>query len=86
MLSLCDKIAFLEALRTRVREVIMKQQPMTLSEVVKQVFLDETTVNQISMSEGWMSVITGGDFSRSNLIRTFVDEAVMSRVKSDDRR
>ena len=81
--SLHDKIAFLEALRERVREVITEQQPMTLSEVVKEVFSEETAVNQISMNEGWMSVITGGDFSRSNLIRAFVHEAVMSRVRLD---
>jgi len=26
----------------------------------------------LSLGEGWMSLITGSDFSRSNLLRTFI--------------
>tara|TARA_B100000676_G_C17352733_1_gene471741 strand:- start:115 stop:297 length:183 start_codon:yes stop_codon:yes gene_type:complete len=56
---------------------------MTLNEVVKKVFSAETAVNHISMNEGWMSVITGGNFSRSNLIRAFVDEAVIQQANQE---
>lgn len=78
---LSEKIEFLEALRERVREVIFEDNPMTLSQVVTEVFSERSAVNRLSMSEGWMSVITSGDFSRSHLIRAFVDEAVRDRAR-----
>ena len=77
--QLRKKLRFLEELRARVHEVVEAEAPMTLNEVVKVVFSKKDFVDQLSMSEGWMSVITGGSFSRSNLIRAFVDEAVTHR-------
>jgi hypothetical protein len=32
-------------------------------------------VDVLSLGEGWMSLITGSDFSRSNLARSSVSEA-----------
>ena len=77
--QLREKLLFLEALRARVHEVVGAGTPMSLNEIVRTVFSRERFVDQLSMSEGWMSLITGGSFSRSNLIRAFVDEAVIHR-------
>jgi glyoxylase-like metal-dependent hydrolase (beta-lactamase superfamily II) len=71
------KLRFLEQLRERVRQSI-QTGPKPLAEVVDDVARDRDLVNLVSMNEGWMNLITLGDFSRSNLIRSFVDEFLSS--------
>ena len=45
--------------------------------MVAEISQDRDLVNLISMNEGWMNLITAGDFSRSNLVRSFVDEITL---------
>jgi glyoxylase-like metal-dependent hydrolase (beta-lactamase superfamily II) len=70
------KLQFLEVLRDRVHQSI-RQGPRRLSQVVAEISQDRDLVNLISMNEGWMNLITAGDFSRSNLVRSFVDEITL---------
>ena len=74
--KLTNKLRFLESLRTVIGRFVARQQPVTMAAIVEEVFVDETLVGAISMSEGWMHVLTAGDFARSHLLRGFVDEAV----------
>jgi len=74
------KTRFLTSLQSHVETIVAKGEPQNLNHLVEAVFRDPTLVNFISMNEGWMSVITGGDFSRSNLIRAFVEEAHTKRL------
>ena len=80
-LMLNKKLKFLKELRTRTCH-ILSQGPITEKDLIKKMFNEPGIVNLISSYEGWMSVITGGDFSRSNLVRSFIDEFVDKNLKS----
>lgn len=65
-----DKLRFLEDLEKRVvRELTC---PKPLEEIVKNVFDDRNITNLISLNDGWLSLLTDSDFSRSNLVLSFV--------------
>jgi hypothetical protein len=44
----------------------------SLAALTRDVFQCSGVVDVLSLGEGWMSLITGSDFSRSNLVRTFI--------------
>jgi len=82
--GLVQKLQFLEDLRARVQKVVAQNQPRTLNELVQEIFSADSIVNAISMNEGWMSVITSGDFSRSHVIRGFVNEALQQQQETKE--
>lgn len=67
---LVHKRDFLCELRRRVLEHADRAQ--TIREITRKVFDRRDLVNHISFSEGWLSLITGSDFSRGNLIKSFL--------------
>ena len=84
-LKLSEKLSFLKALRDRVHHVVSQGSPRSLNQVVKAIFSSKDHVNAISMNEGWMSVLTARDFSRSNLIQGFVDEATAYQLDANSK-
>ena len=58
------------------REVVARAEASrSLAELTRDIFRCRGVVDVLSLGEGWMSLITGSDFSRSNLVRSFVSEA-----------
>lgn len=67
-----SKRDFLCALRDRIiREA---EHAHSVRELTRRVFDKRTLVNTLSLGEGWLSLITGSDFSRSHLVKTFLQE------------
>ncbi len=66
-----EKLSFLKAVRNKVHSVA--QQPMHLDEITKKVFSDKSLINRLSFNDGWLSILTNSDFSRTNLIRSFLN-------------
>jgi hypothetical protein len=60
------------ALRSRVRE--KARQPQTMQQLTRAVFDRHDLVDWLSFGDGWLALITGSDFSRSNLVRSFLRE------------
>jgi glyoxylase-like metal-dependent hydrolase (beta-lactamase superfamily II) len=52
----------------------------SLRQITREVFDRRNWVDSLSMSDGWLSLLTGSDFSRGNVIKTFLREALESRV------
>lgn len=72
------KLSFLRLLRQRVHHVAA-QGNVGQAELIKAINDTPGLVNFLSLGEGWMSLITSGNFSRSNLIRGFLREYMDSR-------
>jgi endoribonuclease LACTB2 len=64
---------FLVELRLRV--LAAAEQPQTIQEITRKVFRCRDLVDYLSFSDGWMALITASDFSRGNLIKSFLREA-----------
>ena len=71
-LQLQRKLAFLVAIRHRVHEYSRPGQ--TLGELTRKVFDHHDLVDWLSSGDGWLSLITGSDFSRGNIVKTFLRE------------
>jgi glyoxylase-like metal-dependent hydrolase (beta-lactamase superfamily II) len=71
--QLTQKKDFLEAIRVRVSKAAL-EGPCTLPALTKKVFSGSTIVDCLSFQEGWMGLITAGDFSRSHLVKSFLRE------------
>lgn len=70
--KLKQKLEFLTTLRQRV--VKEAEVCRDIQEITRRVFQDDNFANHISLSEGWMAVITGGSFSRSHLVESFLHD------------
>jgi glyoxylase-like metal-dependent hydrolase (beta-lactamase superfamily II) len=64
------KLDFLIALRERVRQHATHGQ--TIHELTRKVFDRRDLVDWLSLGDGWLSLITGSDFSRGNIVRSFL--------------
>lgn len=69
---LIRKRDFLIGLRERVTAA--SKEALTIQELTRRVFQKRDWVNALSFSDGWLSLITGSDFSRGNLIKSFLRE------------
>lgn len=69
---LSRKLAFLQTIRDRVDEYATHAQ--TIEELTRKVFDRRGLVDFVSFGEGWLSLITGSDFSRSNIVKSFLRE------------
>src|SRR5262249_35059025 len=67
---LTRKHAFLVELRERI--FAAAQQAQTIQEITRKVFDTRDWVNRLSFSDGWLSLLTGSDFSRGNVIKSFL--------------
>lgn len=77
-LRLQAKLDYLRLLRARVRE-IAAQGSIGQAEFIKALNNTPGLINFLSLGEGWMSLLTSGNFSRSNLIRGFLKEYMETR-------
>ncbi|QDT00024.1 MBL fold metallo-hydrolase [Adhaeretor mobilis] len=66
------KLDFLIAIRQRIRTHATQGQ--SIQQLTRKVFDRRDLVSLLSFSDGWMSLITGSDFSRGNLIKSFLRE------------
>ena len=64
---------FLITIRQRVLEA--SKHPQSIQAMTREVFNRRDLVEYLSLHDGWMSLITGSDFSRGNLIKSFLREA-----------
>src|SRR5262249_57580706 len=67
---LARKREFLLEIRRRVFEAAEKAA--TLRDVTRRVFDRRDWVDRLSLGDGWMSLITGSDFSRGNVVKSFL--------------
>jgi len=72
MSVLIQKRDFLVDLRRRI--LLAAEGAESVQEITRRVFDRRDWVNQLSFSDGWLSLMTGGDFSRGNLIKSFLRE------------
>lgn len=70
--ALTEKLTFLRYVQCKVSEYSKEEK--SIQKITQKVFSDRNFVNLISFHEGWMSVITKGSFSRSNLVESFLKE------------
>lgn len=66
------KLDFLITIRNRVHEFSTHAQP--IQELTRKVFDRHNLVDFLSFGDGWLSLITGSDFSRSNIVKSFLRE------------
>jgi ribonuclease/clavin/mitogillin len=76
--KLKKKLDFLTLLRGRVHELAARGET-TQNQLIKGLNSTPGIVNYLSHGEGWMSMISSGDFRRSNLIRGFLEEYVATK-------
>jgi hypothetical protein len=61
---------FLIEIRQRVYATAVQAQ--TLREITRKVFHRGDLVDYVSFSDGWLALITGSDFSRAHMIKSFL--------------
>lgn len=66
------KLDFLIAIRDRVQQHATEAQ--SIQQLTRKVFDKNDLVSLLSFSDGWMSLITGSDFSRGNLVKSFLND------------
>ena len=72
------KLAFLENIRDRVH--CFSDEPQSIEQLTRKVFDRRDLVDWLSLGDGWLSLITGSDFSRGNIVRSFLAGADVERV------
>ncbi|MEM9353101.1 MAG: MBL fold metallo-hydrolase [Planctomycetota bacterium] len=70
------KLEFLCAIRDRVS--VYSDQAQTLEQLTRKVFDSRDLVDWLSFGDGWLSLITGSDFSRGNIVKSFLREQAAS--------
>jgi hypothetical protein len=66
------KLDFLTAIRDRVNQYATHGQ--TIQQLTRKVFDRRDLVDWLSFGDGWLSLITGSDFSRGNIVKSFLRE------------
>jgi glyoxylase-like metal-dependent hydrolase (beta-lactamase superfamily II) len=66
------KLEFLRAIRDRVHRHATHSQ--TIQQLTRRVFDRRDLVAWLSFGDGWLSLITGSDFSRGNIVKSFLRE------------
>lgn len=76
------KLVFLITIRSRVEQFAIQGQ--TIQELTRKVFDRHSLVDFLSFGDGWLSLITGSDFSRSNIIKSFLREKFRVEIASSN--
>ena len=76
------KMEFLLTIRSRVYQFASHEQ--TIEELTRKVFDRHSLVDVLSFGEGWLSLITGSDFSRSNIVKSFLREKFRTEAAAND--
>lgn len=75
------KLDFLLTIRCRVNQIATHEQ--TIEELTRKVFDRHSLVDFLSFGEGWLSLITGSDFSRSNIVKSFLREKFRAEASNE---
>ncbi|WP_339728595.1 hypothetical protein [uncultured Gimesia sp.] len=75
------KLDFLMTIRSRVHQFAIHEQ--TIEELTRKVFDRRSLVHFLSFGEGWLSLITGSDFSRSNIVKSFLREKFRTTASAE---
>ena len=67
------KLDFLRAIRNRVQQ--HSRQPQSIQQLTRTVFDRRDLVGWLAFGDSWLSLITGSDFSRANIVKSFLREA-----------
>ena len=76
------KLDFLTAIRDRVNQY--SSQGETIQQLTRKVFDDRGLVDWLSAGDGWLSLITGSDFSRGNIVKSFLRETSLGESVFDN--
>jgi len=68
------KLNFLIAIRERVHQHATHGQ--TIQQLTRKVFDRRDLADWLSLGDGWLSLITGSDFSRGNIVKSFLRETL----------
>ncbi len=71
------KLDFLIAIRERVQQHATHGQ--TIQQLTRKVFDRRDLVDWLSLGDGWLSLITGSDFSRGNIVKSFLRETLRNK-------
>jgi glyoxylase-like metal-dependent hydrolase (beta-lactamase superfamily II) len=63
------------------RILVAAQQAGSIREITRRVFNRQDLVDRFSFSDGWLSLLTGSDFSRGNLVKSFLREASIQNAE-----
>jgi len=74
------KLDFMTTIRDRVQ--LFATHGQTLQELTRKVFDRRDLVEYLSLGEGWLSMITGSDFSRGNIVKSFLHQPVRNISKT----
>jgi hypothetical protein len=66
----CRKLDFLLTIQQRALEAASNAQ--TLQEITRRVFDRRDLVDRLSIGEGWLSLLTASNFSRSHFLKSFL--------------
>lgn len=75
------KYEFLQAFRDRVLSAA--EVAKSISEITREVFRRDDFVNRASFGEGWLSLLTASDFSRSHIVESFLHEVPAGKSGED---
>jgi hypothetical protein len=76
------KLDFLTAIRDRVHQYATHGQ--TIEQLTRKVFDRRDLVDWLSFGDGWLSLITGSDFSRGNILKSFLRESSHRKLDSEN--
>src|SRR5262249_37767049 len=76
------KLDFLTAIRDRVNRYATHGQ--TIEQLTRRVFDRRDLVDWLSFGDGWLALITGSDFSRGNLVKSFLRHGPLGPSVVDD--
>ncbi|HUY89924.1 MAG TPA: MBL fold metallo-hydrolase [Pirellulales bacterium] len=75
------KLEFLIAIRDRVQRHAASAQ--TIEQLTRKVFDRRDLADWLSRGDGWLSLISGSDFSRGNIVKSFVRDASRADASRD---
>src|SRR5262249_5214741 len=61
------------------------RQAGSIREITRRVFKRQDLVDRFSFSDGWLSLLTGSDFSRGNLVKSFLRAASIQGAERSDK-
>ena len=76
------KLDFLIAIRDRVNQHATHGQ--TIQQLTRKVFDRRDLVGWLSFGDGWLSLITGSDFSRGNIVKSFLRGSTQRKPDSEN--
>jgi len=61
----------------------MRSLTGSIREITRRVFNRQDLVDGFSFSDGWLSLLTGSDFSRGNLVKSFFRAGCIKKAEDE---